>query len=678
MKFFASKKSVLFIVSILLLQIVVVAQRRVRTEGGEIQQRTGVTYDNQGRQIPNKPRGQGDSLQKRDKYADSITIFYKYYDSSAIRILDSNINDFAKKFNHPFYYQNNGNYGSATRSLLFNPLLKSGFDAGFHQYDLYDYTIENSRFFQTTRPYTELSYVLASKAEQTINVLHTQNKKSNFNFAFEYRFINSPGSFKTQNNNHNNIRFNAEYKSNNRKYGALFIIISNKHISSENGGIRDASMLDSLSFNDPFQLETRLGAFGAFSQNPFNTNISTGNKYKNSTILLRQFFDIGKKDSVFNTIDSVYNKIFYSKFRLQHTLNISTYNYEFIDNNVADTNYQKYFGIVLPNNRNIHLQTKYNLVNNELSIITFPDKNNHAQFIKLGAALQNIKTIDTLNSNNDYNFYATAEYRNRTRNNIWDIEAKANLYLLGLNNGDYQAFISLKRKLSKNYSYLQIGFQNVNRNPSAIFSNHFFMVKPNTVSKKENTIKLFATYENAKHHLSLSANYFLVNNYAYFDSFLVAKQESNMFNVLQISAEKMFKLSKRINWYAEIYVQQPTANAPVNLPLFLTRNRFAFEGNFFTNLFLSTGVELKYYSNYKPSGYSPFTGQFFYQNTYSVANRPEINLFLHFRIKSFKAYVRLENMNYLIPGKGKYNFTSQNYASNGLWFRTGIWWNFVN
>ncbi|MCZ2297863.1 MAG: hypothetical protein LC134_00130, partial [Chitinophagales bacterium] len=322
MKFFASKKSVLFIVSILLLQIVVVAQRRVRTEGGEIQQRTGVTYDNQGRPIPNKPRGQGDSLQKRDKYADSITIFYKYYDSSAIRILDSNINDFAKKFNHPFYYQNNGNYGSATRSLLFNPLLKSGFDAGFHQYDLYDYTIENSRFFQTTRPYTELSYVLASKAEQTINVLHTQNKKSNFNFAFEYRFINSPGSFKTQNNNHNNIRFNAEYKSNNRKYGALFIIISNKHISSENGGIRDASMLDSLSFNDPFQLETRLGAFGAFSQNPFNTNISTGNKYKNSTILLRQFFDIGKKDSVFNTIDSVYNKIFYSKFRLQHTLNI--------------------------------------------------------------------------------------------------------------------------------------------------------------------------------------------------------------------------------------------------------------------------------------------------------------------------------------------------------------------
>jgi hypothetical protein len=130
--------------------------------------------------------------------------------------------------------------------------------------------------------------------------------------------------------------------------------------------------------------------------------------------------------------------------------------------------------------------------------------------------------------------------------------------------------------------------------------------------------------------------------------------------------------------YSEIHLQQATGNAPVNLPLILTRQRLAFEGNFFTNLFLSTGLELRYYTNYKPSGYSAFTGQFFYQNNYSVANRPEINAFMHFRIKTFKAFVRLENINTLIPGNGKYNFSSENYAGNAMWFRLGIWWDFIN
>ena len=189
---------------------------------------------------------------------------------------------------------------------------------------------------------------------------------------------------------------------------------------------------------------------------------------------------------------------------------------------------------------------------------------------------------------------------------------------------------------------------------------------------------MFANYENAIKNLKLSGEYFLVNNYTYFDSFFVAKQAGSLFNILHVSAEKKFKLAKYFNLYTELHLQQTTGNPPVNLPLFLTRNRIAFEGNFFTNLFLSTGLELRYYTNYKADNYSPFTGQFFFQNTYNVANRPEVNIFMHFRIKSFQGYVRLENINTIVGGKDKYNFSAQHYPNNGLWFRTGIFWNFVN
>mgnify|MGYP000857443369 FL=1 len=684
MKVIAVKHIVLVCFGMLVLQLSSLGQGRTRNNTQTTVSATDdgkspdVVYDRQGRRVPNRNKG-NDSLQKRDQYADSITIYYRYFDSSNTRTLDSSLNDFAKQFQQPYTNINIGNYGSASRSLLFSPLLKAGWDAGFHQFDVYEFTVENSKFYQTTRPFTELAYVLGSKAEQTIHITHTQNKKSNFNFGLEYRFINSPGSFKNQNNNHNNIRLNAQYQSNNRKYGAQLIILSNKHISSENGGLIDAKMLDSLAFSNPFQLDTRIGASGAFSQNPFNTNISTGNRYKNSTIFLRQYYDLGKVDSIYNSEDSVYNKIFYSRVRLQHNLNISSFNYEFIDNNVSTTKYANYFGLNLFNNNNLQFQNKWNIVTNELNAVTFPDKNNQAQFLKFGAAIQNIKGQLGTITTSDYNIYLNGEYRNKTKNKVWDLEATGNLYLNGLNAGDYQAFVSLKRLLGKRIGFLELGFQNVNRTPSTIFNaqNNFFVTAVG-INKKENTARVFAEYENPLKHFKLSGEYFLVNNYTYFDSFFAAKQESSVMNVLHISAEKKIKLSKYWNWYIEAHVQQTTANTPINLPLFLTRQRLAFEGNFYTNLFVSTGIELKYYTNYKAANYSPFTGQFFYQKFYTVANRPEINAFLHLRIKSFKAFVRLENINTLIPGNGKYNFSAQQYAQNSMWFRLGIWWNFIN
>jgi hypothetical protein len=142
-------------------------------------------------------------------------------------------------------------------------------------------------------------------------------------------------------------------------------------------------------------------------------------------------------------------------------------------------------------------------------------------------------------------------------------------------------------------------------------------------------------------------------------------------------------LRKHWNWYIEAHLQQATSNAPVNIPFLFTRHRFAFEGNFFRNLFISTGVEVKYYTPYHPDNYSPFNGQFFLQDTFTTkANRPDINAFLDFRIKSFKAFIRAENLNTADPsnnwGFTKNNFSGPHYPLRSMWIRVGIWWSFVN
>src|SRR6476659_4564491 len=54
-----------------------------------------------------------DSLQKRNNLQDSITITFRYIDSSRMQKFDSSITDFTKYFPVPWYHYHLGNVGNA-------------------------------------------------------------------------------------------------------------------------------------------------------------------------------------------------------------------------------------------------------------------------------------------------------------------------------------------------------------------------------------------------------------------------------------------------------------------------------------------------------------------------------------------------------------------------------------
>ena len=74
--------------------------------------------------------GATDSLQKRDKSEDSIAIYYRLYNSLTIQNMDTAIADFYSKFILPYSNYHLGNLGNASKSYLFNPLQRGGWDAG--------------------------------------------------------------------------------------------------------------------------------------------------------------------------------------------------------------------------------------------------------------------------------------------------------------------------------------------------------------------------------------------------------------------------------------------------------------------------------------------------------------------------------------------------------------------
>ncbi len=631
-------------------------------------------------------KGKKDSLVHRDPNADSITISYRFFDSSRIRTLDSSINDWYTRFPVPPTYNYLGNFGSAAHSLLFNLNMEPGFDAGFHSFDVYKYTLAGTRFFQTTRPYTDLSYALASSAEQMVNILHTQNRKNNLNFTFEYRFIGSPGAFKNQNTSHNNLRISSYYQSKNKRYGLYFIYLSNKLKASENGGLVVDSQLQNLSLNNPIEANIRLGnnLSNYNTGNIFNTAVNIGTYYRESMFYLRQYYDFGQKDSIVH--DSTVIRLFYPRLRLQHSISYSSNIYEYHDDALDSTSYINYYHYYGANNLDtILFQDKWRDLNNEFSIITFPDKKNVAQFLRLSANLELIKgTLYNAGTKNYTNIYASAEYRNRTRNQKWDVEAFGRLYVAGSFIGNYTGYISLQRQLSKKLGALQVGFQNTNKSPTEFSQNiTSFPVIPLGNIHNTNIAKLFANIYIPEVNLRLYGNYYAVTNYTYLTDYFTLQQQASLFNYLTVGLEKKVKLSRHLFWYTEATFQQSAGNAPVHLPQIYTRNRLAFEGNFYKNLYLSTGIEVRYFTPYKADGYTPLNGQFYYQSDSTLSNRPDVNVYFNFRIKSFKAFIRLENLNTLDKYNGSFgflnhNFSAPHYPQNALWIRFGVWWSFVN
>ena len=625
-----------------------------------------------------------DSLEHRDPFEDSISISFQYPLSSKLNKLDSTVTDFTKRFPIPANHIFLGNNGTATRSILYSPNFQSGWDPGFHAFDVYRWKPENVRFFNSSRPFTELAYLLGGRTEQIIEVTHTQNIKPNWNGLFQYRLINSPGFFKNQKTNHNNYLLSSWFQSINKRYNNYFSIVSNSNQSEENGGIKkNEDYLHDPIYDDRFNVPTQIGGDVAFGRNFFTSKLNTGNKYTDFNFTMTQQYDIGKKDSL--VVDSIAIPLFYPRLRFEHTFRMSNYKFIYLDY-VPDTNYYKSV-FHFPSGKlgdTINLVDTWKEVVNDFSIYQYPDAKNLQQYIKAGITLQNLKGEFTSQSVSLYNLSVHGEYRNTTKNKKWDIATSGRLFLTGFNSGDYHASFGLKRFAGKKQSYVELGFRNVNRTPSFIFDNRssFYLSAPKNFNK-ENISHLSASYFLPGLKAKVTGNYFLVSNYLYFKEYTIPEQESALFNLLLVSLEKKFLVGKSWVLYSDVHLQKKTGDVPLNVPLVFTRNRFGYEGKLgLKNLTLFTGFEVRYHTPFKADGYSSPLGSFFYQDSLTINNRPEISAFFNFRIRNFRAFIRAENLNTatLVNGFGfrDHNFATSEHPYPGLVIRVGIFWNFVN
>jgi hypothetical protein len=368
--------------------------------------------------------------------------------------------------------------------------------------------------------------------------------------------------------------------------------------------------------------------------------------------------------------------------RAQHSFTYSTYNYFYRDNKADTAIYKNWYDTAVKIGADsFYVKEKWSVMSNDITLLQFPDTKNPAQFISAGVKFENIKQESTKGSNNFYNFIIHGEYRNKTRNKLWDVLAKGEFYVNGLNTGDYSAYATIARHINNKLGDIRLFFKNVNRSPSFIFdkASGFNFNNPGR-TKKENIISFGADAGNR--FINLGFKNHIITNLAYFSDYYHTAQSAKAINLLQVYASKKIKLTKRWNLYADITFQQTDGGAPVKVPLLFTRTRLSYEGIFFKNLNLSTGLEARYFTPFEAYNYSPVMGQFTPQDTFKLKNLPDISAFFHFRIKSFSAFIRAENLNTVSFANGfgftNNNFAAPHYPTQGFILRFGIRWGFVN
>lgn len=604
---------------------------------------------------------------------------YKLLNSEKQQHLDSTIHSFHRKPYSQPWYMNLGNFGTASRNLMFTPEDRLGPTLGYNAMDVYRIKADSLKFYNTTTPYTLFAFRLGSKQEQFLQILHTQNIKPNWNFSFEYNKISSKGYFLLQRTSHDMGSFTTNYESINHRYKMKAAFVYNKDIQDENGGIKDTSLLTNEDYNERSNIDIVFdnAVSGSNSSVPRSLVVNSQRDY---TVIFRHGYSWGQVDSLYNEDSTKMTVEFTPRFGISHHFKHSNQQYTYKDKAPDSLRYTNFFerSFEGDGSDSVFMRQKQNTFDNTVLLDGFiGKKDKQAQFSAgLGIRFDEFATryvadarFDKYTSN-----YVVAQLRKEAlQDKEWFYNANAKFYVTGIAAGNSLLHVSAGRQFGDSLGIIEAGVQqNINNAP---FSYTFYINQFDTISNtfnKESVTKVYIHVGIERIHASAGVRNYLMSNYLYINQNQVADQYASTINLLQVYVQKAFKF-KGFVLDNELVYQQLSAFAPINVPQLMGRHQLSYEKPIFKNaLQIATGVEARYYSKYNTAAYSPIFHRYYYQNTYALSNVPVIAYFFNFRIKRFRSFIMLDQIQQAFVKK---NFiTTPGYPAQDLMLRFGFNW----
>lgn len=231
------------------------------------------------------------SLEWKEEHA---KIYFNYLNSAVVHYPDTTLANFHRyQPVQPWWGKDLGNYGTAIRNQFFSPSLPMGMSLGYHIYDMYKLNLDSLRFFNTTRPYSAFSFMMGSKNEQNVEILHTQNITPGWNIAARLRYLSSEGFYNLQKANSISGSVSTNYQSKNKRYYVASGFVYNRYKQQENGGIKNDALLDSTSYGNRQLIPVNLPALS-----PGSRTAAVTNQLRDYDFYLQNNYSFGKTDTL--------------------------------------------------------------------------------------------------------------------------------------------------------------------------------------------------------------------------------------------------------------------------------------------------------------------------------------------------------------------------------------------
>jgi hypothetical protein len=563
---------------------------------------------------------------------------------------------------HAFDETNLGNLGTVSHSLFFETKPQLGFTSGIQCFDLYKITADSLRFYRNTRSLSDIAYSRGGKQEDSeLKAKFARTFAGGSNFSLDYRTINNQGQYRYSRTKHQSVAFGLWIPIK-KRYEFFLIYAKNTDKQQENGGINDVSGLNNGQFNNPIDLPILLKDQKALSRH---------NNWETQLTQHYKLLGAEKTDSLGNIVNQNSRTV-----RLTHTLNFGKQSYKFADlgkrvDSLLFINYEV-------DKRGLRQYWDYSRVENTFSLTTFKPKSNgeRADFISAGIShrFYKVNQAPFQSKLNQLFLVGSAAFTPSYRFNFILNGA------LGLlkSTGDYQLRGDLKLDLGK-IGVLNGGILSQRTSPAQIEKRmivNFQEIWNNDFLKPiQNTV--FAAYNLPKLGFGMEGRTHLVNNYIYFDQTGRAVQTTAPLQVAQLV------LHENIKWRAlrfdnSVALQRFNRSEVLHLPTWFSRNSLYFAGKAFKKaLTLESGVAININSEFKPDSYQPLDWRFNLQDTFSQKPYPMLDFFAGFKVKNFRVFVRVENLNGFWDRKNL-NYTTNLYPSMFPAYRLGIRWRFMD
>jgi len=559
--------------------------------------------------------------------------------------IDTTSIDQIHRYNHGLDYLSIGNIGLVGYNLLFDMKEYATFSPSL--------IIGNKQYlpkqFDVKKPYTELNYILGSKEEQVLKVLHTQNISQLANFSFGFDKVKSKGFYNNQASSNNHLYANTWFKTKNERHKISLHIDHERIFNEHNGGVLYDSLFEQdLLLNRNRELMDVNLSFASSTINRTNLQFEQQFQFSQSVDSLNN----GLSHTVFTKVsgfknerifkDSVLNMSYYNQILIDSLITNDIIKYEGV-NGIAGYQFNKRKG---RNNLNFSTFVKWQSLNYMQHVI-----DTIVTSLSLGSKFQLNKKKFHLRL--DGNYYLNG-YRKMNVDFIgwlsYDCTQDWSVGVLG----SYQAISPSLDLLS--YYGNNISWENT-------FSTTDYLSVSGSLTSEKHNVDLIVAYND-------------VFNPIYFNFIGEPQQIDGVSQVIQFSARKEFA-SKKWSIIPKMVYQYNGGYNIYRLPDYYTDLTIAYKTKMYkNNLNVFIGADVVYYAPTDMMSFQPMVNQYNLDDTKIAGNYPFVDVFLNARIKTVRFFVKATHVNSGLFGFKYYG--ANNYPLKDRTIQFGLNWIFIN